>query len=264
MLTAKEPVVPRLMDITPRAASRPFLRKSSSYHALRTQTPRFLTKLRSFSNGRVLSSKATCRRHDPPSRESSVSSCSSTPPYASRANPTEKDVESSFGSNSSDASYDPEPFMPLGYDGFDGHGHRQPSNHVSSVQESDGPILDPYLLVPHISITPEASKLDDGHTTVWAAIEVSSQLCRPYSANSSTGAVHADHSNHYFLPVHHCEAGLARYGYLYDVRVDILPTAGTIIVDLLNHDAPRFVRVHLDSSSICQSLIFTQGHWSWI
>jgi hypothetical protein len=241
MLTVTEQIVPRLMDATPRAVTRTMLRRSSSYQALRTQTPRLLTKLRSFSNGRVLSSKATCRRYDQLSREPSVSSFSSTPPYIEPPNLSRKNVECSFGSNSSDATYDPEPFMPLGYDGFDGHKDRQPSNYLSSVQESDGAILDPYLLVPHISITTEVTTLDDGHTTVWAAIEVSSQLCRPYSADCSTGTVDTNNNNHYFLPVHHCEAGLARYGYLYDVRVDIVPTAGTVMVDLLNNDAPRFV-----------------------
>lgn len=58
------------------------------------------------------------------------------------------------------------------------------------------------------------------------------------------------HSNQCFLPVHHCEEGLSRYGYLYDIDVEMLPTSESVIIDVLNEPASRLVAeasTYLDS-----------------
>ncbi|KAK7927176.1 hypothetical protein PG985_004174 [Apiospora marii] len=66
------------------------------------------------------------------------------------------------------------------------------------------------------------------------------------------------HSDQCFLPVHHCEEGLSRYGYLYDVNVQVLPTSESVIIDTLNEPASRvlgpgsslltLVQVHINAS----------------
>ncbi|KAI0132522.1 hypothetical protein BJ170DRAFT_251449 [Xylariales sp. AK1849] len=235
LTTAADFPAPRPIEGTP-TVHRSFSRRSSSYQALRTRRPNLLGKLRSFSNGRVLSSGATCRHHGVESRESSVTSLRSPSPYAPRAF-SGNEFDSSLGGSSSDGSYDPDPFMPLIYDGFNAYELRQPSD-PSSVQGLDGAVLDPYLLVPHISITPEVNTLlEDGRTMVWAAVEVSGQLCRPFSANYYVGDSYTNSSNRCFLPVHHGEEGLSRYGYLYNVRVEILPSKESAIVELCNDGA---------------------------
>ncbi|KAK8090795.1 hypothetical protein PG994_000300 [Apiospora phragmitis] len=168
-----EPVVnlnsPEQNPSTPKHKASMMSRRASSYHILRS-TPKLLTKLRSFSNGRALSSKTTCRHYDLRGRETSGSSYGS--PLATRVSSRSGPPESRSCS-STEASYDPEPFLPLGYDGFYGEqskgGTRQPSGgSLSSVQVSDGSstIQDPYLLVPHVAITPEAKTLENGRTMV--------------------------------------------------------------------------------------------------
>ncbi|KAK6853222.1 hypothetical protein PG995_010034 [Apiospora arundinis] len=47
------------------------------------------------------------------------------------------------------------------------------------------------------------------------------------------------HSNQCFLPVHHCEEGLSRYGHLYDIEVQVFPTSESVIVDVLNEPTSR-------------------------
>ncbi|KAK7927177.1 hypothetical protein PG985_004175 [Apiospora marii] len=156
--------------VTPKPKSSLLSRRASSYQVLRS-TPKLLTKLRSFSNGRALSSKATCRRYDLQDRDLSGSLYGS--PRVSRTSSL-FEPPGSRSNSSTEASYDPEPFLPLGYDGIYGERSqsgdaRQPSGgSLSSVQVSDGSsaIQDPYLLVPHVAITPEAKTLDDGRTMV--------------------------------------------------------------------------------------------------
>ncbi|KAK8127616.1 hypothetical protein PG984_008724 [Apiospora sp. TS-2023a] len=157
--------------ITPKPKSSMLSRRASSYQILRS-TPKLLTKLRSFSNGRALSSKATCRHYDMRERDLSHSSSYGSPLVSRTSFLSEP--PGSRSNSSTEASYDPEPFLPLGYDGIYGEqiqsgGTRQPSGgSLSSVQVSDGSstIQDPYLLVPHVAITPEAKTLDDGRTMV--------------------------------------------------------------------------------------------------
>ncbi|KAK8060302.1 hypothetical protein PG996_010232 [Apiospora saccharicola] len=188
-------------------------------------------------------------------RERDLSHSSYGSPLVSRTSSL-SEPPGSRSNSSTEASYDPEPFLPLGYDGIYGEqiqsgGTRQPSgDSLSSVQVSDGSstIRDPYLLVPHVAITPEAKTLEDGRT----------MLCRPYSVDCSRGFENAMHSDQCFLPVHHCEEGLSRYGYLYDVNVQVLPTSESVIIDTVNEPASRvlgpgsslltLVQVHINAS----------------
>ncbi|KAK8051969.1 hypothetical protein PG993_003354 [Apiospora rasikravindrae] len=155
--------------ITPKHKASTLPRRASSYQILRS-TPKLLTKLRSFSNGRVLSSKATCRRYDLRERDTSGSSYGW--PLATRVS-SQYGPPESRSCSSTEASYDPVPFLPLGYDGFYGEQVKSNTRHpsgesLSSVQVSDGSstIQDPYLLVPHVAITPEAKTLENGRTMV--------------------------------------------------------------------------------------------------
>lgn len=149
-------------DATPRATNH---RKSSSYSILRTQTPKLLTKLRSFSNGRVSSSRATCRRYSTDSRDSSSGPDAN---YRPGQLPFNQDRFSDFGSSSSEGSYDSDPAMPLHYDShmLGAYGLHQDSDPVSRFHEPVDPILDPNLLIPELRVVPEMTTIRDGSATV--------------------------------------------------------------------------------------------------
>ena len=101
---------------------------------------------------------------------------------------------------------------------------------------SDDAVLDPYLLVPNISITPEARSLSDGDAKLWVAIEISGQLFRPSVSHDLCGAEGADSL---FMPVHHGGVGISRYGYLYDLKIDVLPTDHSSVTDIIDDDISR-------------------------
>lgn len=149
-------------DATPRATNH---RKSSSYSILRTQTPKLLTKLRSFSNGRLSSSRATCRRYSTDSRDSSSGSDANYRPGQLHFT---QDGFSNFGSSSSEGSYDSDPVMPLHYDShtLGAYGLRQDSDPVSHFHEPVDPLLDPNLLIPEVRVIPEMTTIRDGSATV--------------------------------------------------------------------------------------------------
>ncbi|KAI5919900.1 hypothetical protein F4810DRAFT_464649 [Camillea tinctor] len=118
----------------------------------------------------------------------------------------------------------------------------QPSDSISTFPASDCSIRDPYLLVPRISVTPEVRELDNGRSSMWAAIEVSGQLYCPQNYSSANQATNSNVNGTCYMPVNHGGAGLSRYGYLYDMKVDVLPTAQTSIIDLVDdNDAPRII-----------------------
>ena len=59
---------------------------------------------------------------------------------------------------------------------------RTPSTARGFVPNSP-PTAQPFLLVPRIIVTPESKTLDDAATTLWAAIQVSTQICRADVSN---------------------------------------------------------------------------------
>ncbi|KAG7117575.1 hypothetical protein HYQ44_006200 [Verticillium longisporum] len=87
---------------------------------------------------------------------------------------------------------------------------------------------DAYVLVPHISITPEARTWDNSGDVLWTAIEITGQV-RQSSNSQPAFSQHAG-----------CE-GIAipdpfRYGLLFDIRINIQPLMGAFIIELLQDD----------------------------
>ncbi|RYO95529.1 hypothetical protein DL764_007689 [Monosporascus ibericus] len=121
-------------------------------------------------------------------------------------------------------------------DGPAAYGSRQASSSTYSAHSSEDGTHDPYLLVPNISITPEARTLKDVQSSVWVAIEISGQLSKP----SVPGDVHGMHGLNNFMPVHHGGGGLSRYGYIYDIKIDVLPTAHSSVTDIID-DGTRMI-----------------------
>ncbi|RYP61211.1 hypothetical protein DL769_007805 [Monosporascus sp. CRB-8-3] len=117
------------------------------------------------------------------------------------------------------------------------YGSRQASSSTYSGHSSDDGTHDPYLLVPNISITPETRTLNDVQSSIWVAIEISGQLSKP----SVPGDVHGMQGLNNFMPVHHGGGGLSRYGYLYDIKIDVLPTAHSSVTDIID-DGTRMIR----------------------
>ncbi|RYP11029.1 hypothetical protein DL765_007905 [Monosporascus sp. GIB2] len=117
-------------------------------------------------------------------------------------------------------------------DGPAAYGSRAASSSTYSAHSSDDGTHDPYLLVPNISITPEARTLNDVQSSMWVAIEISGQLSKP----SAPDAVHGTQGLNNFMPVHHGGGGLSRYGYLYDIKIDVLPTARSSVTDIIDDD----------------------------
>ncbi|RYP79063.1 hypothetical protein DL771_000041 [Monosporascus sp. 5C6A] len=115
-------------------------------------------------------------------------------------------------------------------------GSRHASSSTYSAHSSDNGTHDPYLLVPEISITPETRTLKDVQSSMWVAIEISGQLSKP----SVPDDVHSMQGLNNFMPVHHGGGGLSRYGYLYDIKIDVLPTTHSSITDIID-DGTRMI-----------------------
>ncbi|KAI0171866.1 hypothetical protein GGR52DRAFT_445065 [Hypoxylon sp. FL1284] len=203
--------------ITPKPRKIPTSRRSSSMQVGRPLSPTFLSRLRSLSTRRSSSSKTTRRNTSATLSESSDESI----------------FKLSDESAAAPESWDPTSTLinpaPLSYlDEFEASSFD--SDSFMSSQRPDVGIYDPYMLVPRISITPEAKASSDGQSSIWMAIEISGQLSHPRVGNSTHngGAAQAP-----FIPAHHCDPGLSRYGYLYNIRVDILPTVGNSVVDVI-------------------------------
>lgn len=212
--------------VTPKPRKIPVSRRSSSYQTGQAVSPTFLEKLRSLSTRRVLSSKTTRRRHD--SRVSSESS--------DRSMFSDESVVSGSCDQSS-LIIDPEP--PIYLNEFEAHS--LDGNSFSNDQALYGSNLDPYMLVPHVSITPESNTLDDGQSSVSVAIEISRQLSQPRAGNSDYDSMHTGVTQPPFIPAHNCDASLSRYGYLYNIKVDILPTAESSVIDLIGDTVVRTI-----------------------
>jgi hypothetical protein len=206
------------LNATPRATGHKTHEKSSSYGLLRSQTPKLLSRLRSFSKDRVSSSRATCRRY---STDSSVSSTGSVPSHQSGRFHSSQERASNFGSSSSEGSYDPDPVMPLC---FDGHGlgmqdQRRGNIPKSYLHEPTEPFIEPSLLIPQVRVVPEMTTIQSSGTTVWVAIEVFGQI----------------------------------YGRLYEAHLDLIPTEGNTILDLMDGEIPK--RISPGSSHLTLALL---------
>ncbi|KAI2469402.1 hypothetical protein F4781DRAFT_431450 [Annulohypoxylon bovei var. microspora] len=213
---------------TPKPRKLPICRRSSSLQVGRPLSPTFLTKLRSLSTRRGPSSKATHHR-----RDSSVLSESSDESVFKSSDECVATAPWDQPSNSGNS--EPPSFL----EEFETHRHSS-GNTLVDVQTPDlAP--DPYMLIPHISITPELKTLDDGHSSIWTAVEISGQLFHPRVGNSTYDSVYSTAEQAPFFPAHHGNTELSRYGYLYDIRVDILPTAEGDVIDLIGDTVIRAI-----------------------
>ncbi|KAI1503927.1 hypothetical protein F5X99DRAFT_80420 [Biscogniauxia marginata] len=228
--TASDAALDKPRDpLTPRADNVSRARRSSSVQIRSVLSPSRLVGLRSLSKGRVPSAKITRRYR---LRESSQSSNGSS--FDSLDARITKPWDQSSGSSLIG--------LPLGVDRYSSPSFRLTSDSLPSVPTPDSSILDPYVLVPRISVTPEVRELSDGQSSVWAAIQISGQLFCPHTNDHGDQATNPSANYPCFMPVHHGGAGLSRYGYLYDIRVDVLPTTQTSIIDLVDiNSAPRIL-----------------------
>ncbi|KAI0014368.1 hypothetical protein F4779DRAFT_612663 [Xylariaceae sp. FL0662B] len=215
-------------SVTPKASKIPASRRPSGSQIGQTLAPSFLTKFRSLPSSRAVSSRTTYRRHD--SRASSDSSGSSVSgPFDDHS------TAMSWYQSAESSPLEP----PSGRNELESY-HSPPGSSNPSSQELSGRILDPYLLVPRISITPESTMLSNGQSNFWVAVEISAQLFHPCDGKLASGTTHTiGHPS--FMPVHYCEAGLSRYGFLYDTRVDVLPTAHSTVIDVIDDVVPRTI-----------------------
>lgn len=92
--------------------------------------------------------------------------------------------------------------------------------------------------------------MDEDQSTIWAAIEISGRLCRPLVTESRHGLedrrrvstqAHTSPSELGVLQVDsttdQCLKDLFRHGCLYNLKVEVLPAAGTSLLEVLN-DGP--------------------------
>ncbi|KAI8963823.1 hypothetical protein F5Y11DRAFT_131038 [Daldinia sp. FL1419] len=209
--------------VTPKPRKIPASRRSSSLQAGRPTSPTFLSRLRSLSNRKNLSSKAAYYQHklQALSDSSDGSILKSSNEYATAIS----------WDQSSNSDYS----IPLTHP-IEHEINRFDDCSFASARESDGIIPDPYMLVPHVSITPESKLLGDEQSDIWAAIEISGRLFHPRINDPTYDANQAP-----FIPVHHCDIGLSRYGYLYSIKVDILPVEGGSLVDLIGDTEIRTI-----------------------
>ncbi|KAI1133119.1 hypothetical protein F5Y10DRAFT_129765 [Nemania abortiva] len=173
----------------------------------RSQAP-----LRWFSRQRASSSGTTRRRYDLRSGSTS-SDCSSFEQSSSSGFPDEPSVLERFGSRSS----------------------TQADTSFSSMPTSADHNDDCHLLVPRISVTPEVHSFNGTISTVWAAIEISVQLSRPY-----TDGMSHSHPNNSFILANPLRVGsVSRFGFLYNLQVDVLGVPQTAIIEVIEGDKKR-------------------------
>ncbi|KAI1175348.1 hypothetical protein F4777DRAFT_330285 [Nemania sp. FL0916] len=173
---------------------------------------KFQPRLRWFSGRRTSSSGTTCRRHD--LRCDSTSSGSSS-------------VERSSNSGLTDELSASELSEPQ----ITGHLDTSFSGRPTPTNYND----DCHLLVPRISVTPEIQWSQGGISEVWAAVEVSIQLCRPYS--DSIPNSHPDDSTLLSNPLR--QGSVSRFGYIDNLQLDVFPVPQTAIIDVVRGDTNR-------------------------
>ncbi|KAJ2979686.1 hypothetical protein NUW58_g7142 [Xylaria curta] len=105
----------------------------------------------------------------------------------------------------------------------------------SSMPMSADQVDDCHLLVPRISVTPEVQISENDIITVWAAIEVSVQLSHPCT-NSS---LNPSPGNNLRLSNPLRAGSVSRFGYLYDVHVDVLPVLHSTVIEVIRHDKKK-------------------------
>ncbi|KAK0672281.1 hypothetical protein QBC41DRAFT_217558 [Cercophora samala] len=93
---------------------------------------------------------------------------------------------------------------------------------------------DPLVLVPRIVVTPEHKALDEGAVSLWAAVQLSTQISRANVPDQLGGCGLVGEHGHEPSP---SDQDLFRYGCLYDVSVEILPTSRSSIIEVVDDKA---------------------------
>ncbi|KAK1988529.1 hypothetical protein LZ30DRAFT_5469 [Colletotrichum cereale] len=139
------------------------------------------------------------------------------------------------GSGSINASATP----GLSHDGFGASSY--PSHY--SPMPCFGPAFerrsdhDSLILVPRISVTPEVESIDDGTTSIWAAVKVHGQACPPKDGTPGPGR---------FAGGYHLSANKDmcqdledpwKYGCIHSMSIQITPTGNNCILDVIQ-DTP--------------------------
>ncbi|PHH65345.1 hypothetical protein CDD81_2757 [Ophiocordyceps australis] len=94
----------------------------------------------------------------------------------------------------------------------------------------------PFVLSPCITVSSESTCYEHGRQTVWAAIEVTGRLSSITSSRSSSesSAIVASVAGSF---VEHQLDRFFEFGCLYDLTVQVLPTAGTRLVTIMQEQA---------------------------
>ncbi|KAL2023012.1 hypothetical protein VTK56DRAFT_3922 [Thermocarpiscus australiensis] len=92
---------------------------------------------------------------------------------------------------------------------------------------------EPLVLVPRIVVTPEHEALDESAATLWATVELSTRVCPANASDSQEHDTACEWATGRSLGLSASET--FRHGYLRDVSVEILPTAMSTIVEVLNN-----------------------------
>lgn len=201
-------------------------RRSASHELQSSCSPNFLTGLRSFSSGKY--PPPPRRFEDSDSQRPSIVSVLES--SSSSDGPTSEEA-SEFRSSVPEQSATYQGTKPCGYQPFRGP--------YSIVRRADGAVLDHYMLVPYITITPEARTMDGGVVDFWAAIEISGRLRCASKMMMMDDYPYDTDDDGCVLPIQPCDDDLARYGCLYDTQVEVLPAGDAAIIDLLDDSVAR-------------------------
>lgn len=189
-------------DVTPKAD---FILQTQ--RKLKPKAPR-----RWFSRQRTESSGTTCRRYD-------LRSCST----------------SSYGSSIGQASSVECPDEPSTLEPSGSQSSTQMDTSFSSMPTLAENSDDYHLLVPQISVTSEVQSFNKVMSTLWVTIELSAQLSRPYM-----NEVLDSHPNNSFLLSNPLRAGsVSRFGYLYNLQVDVLPVPQIAVIEVIQCHRPK-------------------------
>ncbi|KAK1831358.1 hypothetical protein QBC39DRAFT_94116 [Podospora conica] len=97
---------------------------------------------------------------------------------------------------------------------------------------------EPFVLVPRIVVTPEAKIIGDGATTVWAAVQVFTQVCP--ARGSDCGGYQEDagwRAEGYGGGCGGSQEDMFQHGSLCDVSVELFSTGDSQVVEVLNDRA---------------------------
>ncbi|KEZ41193.1 hypothetical protein SAPIO_CDS7276 [Scedosporium apiospermum] len=92
----------------------------------------------------------------------------------------------------------------------------------------------PHVLVPRVHVTPEVDVVSDKETSIWVAVEVAAQLCRSDGGPPAVPPWNGWGGQLGFVrPV----LSPISYGCLYNLVVDVLPTNGTTVLNIIQDES---------------------------